>query len=126
MASNILKNEKVGKLLKYGEKVELLHDWVFSNDDIGESSLKWKTIPDQQQHQHFKNSYDKCNGKLPVEIFEVLFNHQIRSHLITKTITYASVVHNDSAFSTSRDDLCKFVGVLFLSGYHTLPQQQLY
>ena len=26
----------------------------------------------------------------------------------------------------SEDDLHKFVGVLFLSGYYTLPQQQLY
>ena len=77
------------------------------------------------KHQHFQDIYDKCNGKLPVEIFTLLFNHGIRSHFITKTITYASVAHNDSAFSMSKDDLCKFKGVLFLSGYHTLPQQQL-
>ena len=36
------------------------------------------------------------------------------------------MAHIDSAFSMSENDLCKFVGVLFLSGYHTLPQQQLY
>ena len=29
--------------------------------------------------------------------------------------------YNDSAFSMSEDGLYKFVGVLFLSGYNTLP-----
>ena len=35
----------------------------------------------------------------------------------------ASVAYNDSAFSMNEDDLCKFVVVLILLGYHTLPQQ---
>ena len=36
------------------------------------------------------------------------------------------MAHNDLAFSMREVDLHKFVDVLFLSGYLTLPQQQLY
>ena len=38
--SDILKDEKVDKLLKYGEKVELFYDWVLTDDNLGENSLK--------------------------------------------------------------------------------------
>ena len=38
----------------------------------------------------------------------------------------ASMARNDSAFSMNEDDLRKFVVVLILLRYHTLPQQQLY
>ena len=125
MKSDISKDEKVDKLLKYGEKIELLHNWVLTDDNLGENSLKWNTICDRQQHKSFQNILEQCKGKLPVEIFE-LFNHEIRSHIITETKRYASVAHNNLAFGMSEDDLRKFVGVLFLSGHHTLPQQQLY
>ena len=127
MKSDISKDEKGDKVLKYGGKIELLHDWVLTDDNFGENSLKWSTTCDQQQqHESFQNIIEQCNEKLPVEIFELLFNHEIRSHIIAETKQYASVAHNDSAFSTSEDDLRKFVGVLCLSRYHTLPRQQLY
>ena len=82
-----------------------------------EQHLRW------QQHESFQNNLEQYNGKLPVDIFKILFNHGIRSHIITETKRHASVAHNDSAFCISEDDLHKFVGVLFLSGYHTLSQQ---
>ena len=34
--SDISKDEKV----KYGEKMELLHDWILTDDNLGENSLK--------------------------------------------------------------------------------------
>ena len=34
--SDISKDEKA----KYGEKVELLHDWILTDDNLGENSLK--------------------------------------------------------------------------------------
>ena len=90
--------------------IKLLHDWVLADENLAENSLKCSTIFDRQQHESFENILEQYNGKLLVEIFEPLFNHEIR---------YASVAHNDSA--SSIDDLRKFVGVLFLSGFHTLP-----
>ena len=84
MKSDISKFEKVNKRLKYSEKIELLHDWVLTDDNLGENSLKWNTICDRQ-HEIFQNILEQCNKKLPVEIFKLLFNHEIRSHIISET-----------------------------------------
>ena len=46
MKSDISKDEKVDKLLKYREKIELLHDWVLTHDNSGENSLIWNTVCD--------------------------------------------------------------------------------
>ena len=72
---------------------------ILTDEHLVENSLKWSAISYQQQHESFQNILEQCNGKLLVEIFELLFNHEIR---------YASVAHNDSAFSI--DDLRKFYG----------------
>ena len=79
--SDISKDEKV----KYGEKMELLHDWILTDDNLGENSLKWNNICDQQQYESFQNILGQCNGKLLVEIFELHFNYETRSHIITET-----------------------------------------
>ena len=85
MKSDISKDEKVDKLLKYRGKIELLHDWFLTDGNLGENSLKWNTICDRHQHKSFQNILEQFNGKLPVKIFELLFNHEIRSHIITET-----------------------------------------
>ena len=46
MKSDISKDEKADKLLKYREKIELLHDWVLTHDKLGENSLIWNTVCD--------------------------------------------------------------------------------
>ena len=40
MKSDISKDEKVDKLLKYRGKIELLHDWFLTDGNLGENSLK--------------------------------------------------------------------------------------
>ena len=63
---------------------------------------------------------------MPVEIFEMFFNHEIRQHIITKTVRFAQVQQNDNLFEMSEHDLKCYVDTLFLSGYHTLMQQDMY
>ena len=55
-----------------------------------------------------------------------LFNHEIRQHIITEAVTYAQVQQNDNWLEKSEHDLKCYVGTLFLSGYHTPPQQDMY
>ena len=91
MKPDIPKDEKIDKILKCGGKIELLHDWFLTDDNLGQNLVKWNTICDQQ------NILEHFDRKLPVEIFKLLFNHEIRSHIITETDRYAAVAHNDSA-----------------------------
>ena len=66
MKSVISKDKKVVKLLKYGEKIELLRDRVLTLDNLGENSLKWNTICDRQQQESFQSILEVCNGRLLV------------------------------------------------------------
>ena len=65
--SDISKDEKVDKLFKYGEKIELLYECVLTDDNLDENSLKWNTICDREQHESFQIILEQCNRKLPVE-----------------------------------------------------------
>ena len=65
-------------------------------------------------------------GKCQWKFYEMLFNHEIRHHIVTETVRYAQVQHNCNSFEMSEHDLKCCVGTLFLSDYHTLPQQDMY
>ena len=84
-------------------------------------NVRYKT-----NRQNFDKLYNACNGKMPVEIFEMLFNHEIRQYIITETVRYAQVQQNDNLFEMSEQDLKCYVGTLFLLSYHALPQQDMY
>ena len=84
-------------------------------------NVRYKT-----NRQNFDKLYNACNGKMPVEIFEMLFNHEIRQYIITETVRYAQVQQNDNLFEMSEQDLKCYVGTLYLLKYHALPQQNMY
>ena len=49
----------------------------------------------------------------------------MRAHVIKETQRYAKS-QNDSTFTMTDSDLRYYVGTMFLSGYHSLTQQQMY
>ena len=68
---------------------------------------------------------DVFSGKDSVEVFEMFLNEDIRNHIITESVRYARQ-KNDQDFQLDDNDMRRFTGILLLTGYHTLPQQQLY
>lgn len=67
---------------------------------------------------HLKN-------KSPVEIFEELFDENLLSYIVTQSLLYARQ-NNRHNFELSTNCLRKFIGIFLLSGYHSLPQEQMY
>ena len=65
----------------------------------------------QTEQSNFNTLYDQCNGKMPVDIFEMLFNPELRRHLVDEILQFAKVSHNDTSFTFSEDELQKFIGV---------------
>ena len=63
---------------------------------------------------------------MSVDIFEILFNQELRRHLVHKTLQYATVSYNETSFTFSEDELRKCIGVLLFSGCHILLQQYMY
>lgn len=74
-----------------------------------------------EDHQHI---IDKISGKTPVELFHMMANDMI-SHTITETNRYA-VQKNDHSFGVNENDIKRFIGILFYSGYHILPREKMY
>ncbi len=65
------------------------------------------------------------NGKTEVEIFETFFSDEIFDLIIQQSKIYASQ-KNNLKFSVNKDELRSFIGILLLSGYHRLPQEDMY
>ena len=59
-------------------------------------------------------------------MFDKLFSADLKLCIRTEAERYAQVVHNDSTYRMSEDNLMQFVSMLIFSGYHHLPQQHLY
>lgn len=69
-----------------------------------------------------------CNafrGKSPVEVFETLFDEEIMEYIVRQSVIFASQ-NNYHDFTFSIGCLKKFLAVLILSGYHSLPQEKMY
>ena len=107
-------------------KTDRLRNWKATTDNNENKELQWKTEMSDTNRQNFDKLYNACNGKMLLEIFEMLFNHEIRQHIITEPVRYAQVQQNDNSFEISEHDFKCYVGTLFLSGYHTLSQQDMY
>jgi hypothetical protein len=54
----------------------------------------------------------------PMQVIDKIFTFELFEHLKEKFELYASRDMNSAGFSTSIDEVHKFVGILLLSGYH--------
>ena len=118
-------DNKVDSLVKSAERLEENHCWKTTTENKGKS-LKWQWNLRQHQQENFHKLNLKCSGKLPVEVFDMLFNSSIRDLIIKESTNYAKSTHNDANFAMTENELKQYVAVLFLAGYHSLPQQRLY
>ena len=119
-------DDKVDSLVKSAEKLEENHCWKTATKNNEDKSLKWLWNLGQYQQDNFHKLNDECSGKLPVEVFDMLFNSSIRDLIIKESTNYAKSTHNDANFAMTENELKQYVAVLFLAGYHSLPQQRLY
>lgn len=61
----------------------------------------------------------------PVEVFSLYFTDEIFNKIVEFSNIY-SKQQNRHDFHLTSVDLRKFIGILILSGYHSLPQQRMY
>ena len=74
-----------------------------------------------------KTSYENLEsfqGKTTLEIFEQLLSDVLK-FMLQQTLTYASR-KNDLQFTLELNKIKIFIGILLFSGYHKLPQQNMY
>lgn len=81
--------------------------------------------PDEIENEKRKIIEDTLRDKNPVEVFEMLFDNIICDYIVRQSVLYAAQ-NNRHSFTFSAECLKKFIGFLLFTGYHTLPQEQLY
>ena len=119
-------DDKWDSLVKSAEKLEENHCWKTITENNKGKSLKWQWNLGQYQQDNFHKLNDKCSGKLPVEVFDMLFNSSIHDLIIKESTNYTKSTHNDANFAMTENELKQYVAVLFLAGCHSLLQQRLY
>ena len=63
--------------------------------------------------------------KSPFDLFTLFFDNRIIDLCVEQTNKYALQKGNRN-FSVTKDEICVFLGIVLLSGYHSLPNEKLY
>lgn len=69
--------------------------------------------------------YPELVGMSPYELFRKYYDDHLRKLIVDESNRYAQQ-KNNSSFKLDVEDLDVFVGILLLSGYHSLPRERLY
>lgn len=77
------------------------------------------------EERDVKSMVEELHGKSVLDFFKQMFDGEVMQLIINNSIKY-SRDHNRPNFELEQGDLEIFFGILILSGYHTLPQLQLY
>ena len=72
----------------------------------------------------FYENLESFQGKTTLKIFEQLLSDVLK-FMLQQTLTYASR-KNDLQFTLELNKIKIFIGILLFSGYHKLPQQNMY
>ena len=81
--------------------------------------------PESHEEAMKEKLIQKHAGKSPLEIFSLFFDKTIMDMIVENSVQYARQ-NNNHSFKLDTAELSKFLAILILSGYHTLPQQDMY
>ena len=69
---------------------------------------------------------EELEGKTPYEIWKSIFSTEMLKYIVLQTNLYANRDKNNEKFKVLECEMQKFLGVILLSGYHTVPEEQQY
>ena len=98
--------------------------------ECGQDILCWRkrasfdvSLDDSGLQTYFEEEFPYLPIQSPFRIWSEIFPHTLVNHIVEQTNLYAHRDCNFPAFSTGREDISSFPGVLLLSGYHHLPKE---
>lgn len=113
------RKKDVGSRNKTCKKNKFVPDWTKTETPT------YKTQPTSVENSCVETIILHYGGKTPYEIFQLFLDDTLLALIINYSKIYADS-NNRHNFQMSVTDLRKFIGILYLSGYHTLSQQDLY
>ena len=72
-----------------------------------------------------KEEYPLLKNMEPIEVFNLFFDESIIQLITVETKRYADQ-KGEHTFNVSESEIKAFLGILLLSGYHSLPREKLY
>ncbi|KAK3889949.1 hypothetical protein Pcinc_006101 [Petrolisthes cinctipes] len=93
-----------------------------------QETQRWRRVERLSLQSHkvpSKTGENHC-GKEPYEIFKVFFGREIIHHITEQINLYAVRDKNDSKFCVTEGEIRKFLGLLLISGHHSLPSENYY
>ena len=82
--------------------------------------------PDDINVVCMEDKYPLLVDKTPYEIWRLYFNDDIIKHIVHQTILYARRDQSDMKFQFTENQLLNFLGIVILSGYHSVPSETDY
>lgn len=58
-------------------------------------------------------------------MLELFLDEQVMNLIVNSTNTFANVDKNNQSFKTDINEIRKFIGILYFSGIHQVPQTDL-
>lgn len=100
--------------------------------ELSTKGLKWsKTAPVYKMappqdiaEAKLRALVDKYVALEPIQIYELFYDDEVQDFLVEQAHLYG--IEKNHSFQLSKTDLGAFIGVLVLSGYHSLPQTEMY
>ena len=69
---------------------------------------------------------EELEGKTPYEIWKSIFSTEMLKYIVFQTNLYANRNKNNKKFKVLECEMQKCFGIILLSGYHTVPEEQQY
>jgi len=108
------------------------HDNSFDDEDCiaADSAHRWRKNERLSLDTHIVPSpSDVCKqheGKDAFEIFELFLTRDIIEFICEQTNLYANRDRNEPNFNVDIGEMSRFIGLLLISGYHSLPKENDY
>lgn len=84
----------------------------------GQFSFDIAPVP-ELLHEKQEKLFNDLKNHTPLQLFELFFDPEMYAHIINETNRYAQQLN--SSFKLDWAHLRRFIGIMILSGYHTLP-----
>lgn len=86
--------------------------------------LSFDRTPVNIEEDCVRDVVEKLSGKSPIELFYLFFDDEMLDMIVEQTNIYAS--QSNATFVVEPHDIKRFVGFLFFTGYHKIPEWKLY
>lgn len=79
-----------------------------------------------ENKQPIREQYPLLSEKSPIEVWNLFFSTKMAEMITEQTNLYGNRDSNDPEFKTSVEEMKRFLGILLLSGYHSVPHEDHY